>query len=514
MWLNDTVGAESGRSHDDGAVIREKLVLKDVRNDHGALAERDPPLLVLCDEVDEALGVGERHGRLDASSELGAGLGRLVAPLGDRAPARARLVETVGLGVVDPHGQPKQAHQLGPAVDEVRVRQSDGRVLAQVAQPHEELLSTVEDVLGERRRVHVRDVLCKRVLVGRPHVGLVGVLVRRGSRGVAGHLDALASAVAVAVVVALAFGAEGLQKPDGVREGAGAHVEAESLACDVRRDVGLVEDGDVEGRKHGGVAAQMEAQHRVVGHDDLGLHRVRARSLGEAALEPPLALVVLAVELAAVALAVIAPHEETLVDLVEDAVRQPLLVAGVVVPFPVEQLSDLLALVFGRPLGGLVALVRRPLATDEVLAPLQLGVAELPGQRAEEARQILLDELTLEREVGGDDEDAAPMTRDVVGRWHQVHECLARAGRSFDQDLCAAADGTVDWVRSNGLALAPAEAFPRTREQPVAAEDVLDVRGLGLSRGRRGGDLRDLSHSASSRPWIGRPPPETQRGDR
>jgi hypothetical protein len=265
--------------------------------------------------------------------------------------------------------------------------------------------------------------------------------------------------------------------------------EAEELAGDLRCLVRLVEHEQVERGQHEVLPrrlahGEVREEHVVVRDDDVRALRRRLRALGVAVVP----------ERAAVALALLGADRELRPDLSVRDERQLGDVTRLRRLGPREHLVDLPLLVVEVEPTQLAARLAlgHAVEADVVVAALEQRERERPRQHAREHRQVLPDELLLQRDVRGRDHDALLLVVRVVNGRHRVRDRLAGSARPFAEGVTPAAHGLVDHAGERHLALAHLVAGEPRGEEPAVPEDLGEVvihRWLLAARSGEGIDL-------------------------
>ena len=253
-----------------------------------------------------------------------------------------------------------------------------------------------------------------------------------------------------------------------------------------------VDHDDVVLGQHRPALDRVDREQRVVGDDDVGLPRLVPGQLGEAVLR----------HRAARGAEALAGGDA---DLAPGAVGNPgdelVAVAGRGLLGPLVQPRDLAAergdlegveeLVVARVLGLRAGLDL--VAAQVVAAALEdreaRGAAEGLRQRLGETREVAVDQLGLQRDGGGGDDDRLVGLQCVPDRGHEVGERLPGAGPGLDGEVLPGAQRPLDGRGHVLLALA------------LSAPEGLD--GGGEEVGHRG----RLAHRRISRLGHRRPPP-------
>ncbi len=266
------------------------------------------------------------------------------------------------------------------------------------------------------------------------------------------------------------------QHPQGVPHAGLAHLQPEVLAGHVLDRVGLVQDQQVVLRQvaHAGhPQRQIAEQQRVVDHQHVGPGHPPAGRLPEAVLVER-ALLVQAVaglgahlvphaRLGRLGQLAQRPHAAGLQRLLRpvlDHHQRPRLRLGLEqVPRPPPRL------------------LQPPLA-QVVVPPLDQHGRELAGVDRRQQRDVLLDQLLLQRDRVRADDDPLLVPHGVVDRRQQVGEALAHAGAGLDQQVVPGRErrphglGHLQLLRA---VLVPGAEPPRDR--PVRPQDVVQRGG-------------------------------------
>jgi hypothetical protein len=294
--------------------------------------------------------------------------------------------------------------------------------------------------------------------VGRAHApACVRVAERCGERGaVPLHVDEIGTRAAASV--ALAGALDVAREPDQIGD---ADAGAEPLRGDVLELVRLVEDDHVVLGQHpdaavgGDPQAEVGEVQRMVDEDDLGLARERPRTLGEARR----------LHRAAPAATAIRPDRELRP---EARGRRDLQLGSIAGPRAREPRAQ--PLERRRVIGIDQALldVARGQPADVVAPPLQHDGVDLPAERRLGERQVVVQQLRLQRARRGRDHHRAPRGR----RRDQVGEALAHPGARLAEQRAAVLERLRDGIGHRPLRGSLAETGPREVERTAGCEGV------------------------------------------
>ena len=130
-----------------------------------------------------------------------------------------------------------------------------------------------------------------------------------------------------------------------------------------------------------------------------------------------------------------------------------------------------------RQLLGSTLCARETVATQVVCAALQQRDARRPPERCTHQRQVLGEQLVLERTRSGGDQNARAREQ----RRHQIGKGLARASARLDHQRLARGERRAHALRHAQLLAPHLEVRERPRERAVAAENVLKIQHVARS---------------------------------
>ncbi len=231
---------------------------------------------------------------------------------------------------------------------------------------------------------------------------------------------------------------------------------AEPGGCCLLEPVRLVEDHRVVVGQHSASGGEIGEVERVVPDHELGLAGPRFRRLGEARAD----------ERAAAPCTAIGADRELGPERIRRLEQQLGAVAGLGLGEPWLQS-------FERLLVARVAQEHRPealelLAAEVVLAALEHSYAHVTTERAGRCRNVLGEQLLLERLGRGSDDHALPR----LERGDQVGEALPRAGAGLGHEVIAIRKRPLDGRRKGGLLRPRLVAGERGSKRAGRAESI------------------------------------------
>ena len=234
---------------------------------------------------------------------------------------------------------------------------------------------------------------------------------------------------------------------------------------------------------------QRVEQQVVIGDEDLGLGSFVAHSVDPAALFVVAAIVVQTVvgETDDPVAQVAAKHKGQLVDVSGGGLGQPRL----------QRLKLVVGTVVERDVGLFLALFVQLMGADEIAASFDHHRRDRPAQHLAQEGKLFVEELALQRFVGGGDDHCLP----AEDRRDQIGDRFAGASRRFDQGVRMGHQRPLDRLGHLQLAVASFVRMQRAGQ-----------RALGAKKGRQI-HRRQLSQRTGVRAGIVRPGILLLRGD-